>query len=140
MDNRDIIKEYKEQSSVETSFRVLKDPYFIDELFVKTPQRLEALSYVMLIALMILTLLERNVREALKTEKERAVVSGKRKTFTPTGISIIEALEQIQILFYNDEEKGTWQRYCNLTDNQKRLIYLAGFNADIYTEGFKKIA
>ena len=140
MDNRDIIKEYKEQSSVETSFRVLKDPYFIDELFVKTPQGLEALSYVMLIALMILTLLERNVRGALKTEKERAVVSGKRKTFTPTGISIIEALEQIQILFYNDEEKRTWQGYCNLTDNQKRLIHLAGFSTDIYTEGFKKIA
>ncbi len=56
MNNKAIIKEYKEQSSVETTFRVLKDPYFIDELFVKTPQRLEALSYVILIALMILIL------------------------------------------------------------------------------------
>ena len=140
MNNRAIIKEYKEQSSVETTFRVLKDPYFIDELFVKTPQRLEALSYVILIALMILTLLERNVREALKTEEERAVVSGNRKTFTPTGISIIEALEQIQILFYYNEKAKTWQRYCNLTDNQKRLIYLAGFSTDIYTEGFRNFA
>lgn len=140
MNNRAIIKEYKEQSSVETTFRVLKDPYFIDELFVKTPQRLEALSYVILIALMILTLLERNVREALKTEEERAVVSGNRKTFTPTGISIIEALEQIQILFYYNEKAKTWQRHCNLTDNQKRLIYLAGFSIDIYTEGFKNFA
>lgn len=140
MNNRAIIKEYKEQSSVETTFRVLKDPYFIDELFIKTPQRLEALSYVILIALMILTLLERNVREALKTEEERAVVSGNRKTFTPTGISIIEALEQIQILFYYNEKAKTWQRHCNLTDNQKRLIYLAGFSIDIYTEGFKNFA
>ena|SRR5690554_4223110 len=140
MDDKAIIKEYKEQSSVETTFRVLKDPYFIDELFVKTPQRLEALSYVILIALMVLTLLERNVRESLKTEKERATVSGNRKTFTPTGVSIIEALEQIQVVFLYDEEDGAWQRYCKLTDNQKRLIRLAGFNEDIYTESIAKNA
>jgi len=140
MDNKTILKEYKEQSSVETTFKVLKDPYFIDELFLKTPQRVEALSYVMLIALMVLTLLERTVRENLKTEKERVTVSGNRKTYTPTGVSIIEALEQIQILFFYDGEKGVWQRHCRLDDNQKRLIHLAGFSEDIYTEGFRKNA
>lgn len=76
-------------------------------MFVKTPQRLEALSYVILIVLMILTLLEGNVRKALKTEEEHAVVSGNRKTFTLMGISIIEALEQIQILFYYCEKVQT---------------------------------
>lgn len=35
MDNRSILVEYKEQTSVETSFRVLNDPYFIDELFIR---------------------------------------------------------------------------------------------------------
>ncbi|MBA1334158.1 MAG: hypothetical protein HPY66_1867 [Firmicutes bacterium] len=31
MDNKAILKEYKEQISVETGLRVLKDPYFIDQ-------------------------------------------------------------------------------------------------------------
>lgn len=137
MDNRSILVEYKEQSSVETCFRVLKDPYFIDELFIKKPKRVEALAYVMLIALMVLTLLERTVRENLKSEKEKIVVSGKRKTFTPTGLSIIEAFEyvQVNVVF----ENGKWLRYCNLSANLMRILKLAGFSESIYTEGFKKI-
>ncbi len=62
MDDREILREYKEQVSVEACFRILKDPYFIDELFVKIPERLEALAYVMIISLMVLNLLEHNVR------------------------------------------------------------------------------
>lgn len=35
MNNSEILREYMEQVSVEACFRVLKDPYFIDELFAK---------------------------------------------------------------------------------------------------------
>jgi transposase len=137
MDNRSILVEYKEQTSVETCFRVLKDPYFIDELFLKKPKRVEALAYVMLISLMVLTLLERTVRENLKGEKEKIVVSGKRKTFTPTGLSIIEAFEYVQVnLFF---QNGQWYRQCDLSTNLKRILKLAGFSEDIYIESFKKI-
>lgn len=59
----------------------------------------------MLMALMVLTLLERTVRENLKTEKEKVVVSGKRKTFTPTGLSIIEAFEYVQVNLVYDNGK-----------------------------------
>lgn len=137
MDNRSILLEYKEQTSVETCFRVLKDPYFIDELFIKKPKRVEALAYVMLIALMVLTLLERSVRENLKGETEKIVVSGKRKTLTPTGLSIIEAFEYVQVnLIF---ENGEWHRQCKLSSNLKRILNLAGFSEEIYTESFKKI-
>ena len=139
MNNKTVLKEYKDQSSVETSFRVLKDPYFIDELFVKTPERVEALSYVMLIALMLLTLLERTVRENLKGEKKPAIVSGKRKTFTPTGVSIIETFENVLVMSIYDEEKDVWERHCRLKDNQKRLINLSGFDESIYIEALKKM-
>lgn len=139
MNNKTVLKEYKDQSSVETSFRVLKDPYFIDELFVKTPERVEALSYVMLIAFMLLTLLERTVRENLKGEKKPAIVSGKRKTFTPTGVSIIETFENVLVMSIYDEEKDVWERHCRLKDNQKRLINLSGFDESIYIEALKKM-
>jgi transposase len=139
MDSKAILKEYKDQASVETSFRVLKDPYFIDQLFIKTPYRVEAMAYVMLMALMVLTLLERTIRQNLKSEQERIIVSGNRKTFTPTGLAIIETLEQIQVILIYNREKGKWERHCRLDDNLKRLIRLAGFDESIYTEGFKKI-
>ena len=58
----------QEQISVEGCFRVLKDPYFIDELFVKIPERVEALGYVMIMSLMLVNLLERNVRKGLEED------------------------------------------------------------------------
>lgn len=135
MTEKDILKEYKEQSSVETCFRVLKDPDFIDELYVKTPHRVEALAYVMLMALMVLTLLERNVRENMKDETDRITVSGNRKTHKPTGVSIVEALEKVQVKLVYDAQSGKCKRYCKLDDNLKRLIRLAGFDETIYTGG-----
>ncbi len=85
MTDAKILSEYKEQTSVETSFKVLKDPCFIDELFYKKPHRVESLAYIMIISLMLPTLLERTVRKSLKEEKERVMVSGKRRTLTPTA-------------------------------------------------------
>ena len=138
MDGKSILTEYKQQSSVETSFRVLKDPYFIDELFIKKPHRVEALAYVMLLALMILTLFERTVRENLKNETERIVIAGGVKTFTPTGASLIETLDQIQVILIYKE--GKWQRHCELKENEKRILMLVGFDESIYTQGFQKNA
>lgn len=137
MTDAQILSEYKEQTSVETSFKVLKDPCFIDELFYKKPHRVESLAYIMIIALMLLTLLERTVRESLKEETERVMVSGKRRTLTPTGWSIIEAFENVQVIMIN--ENGNWVRHCQLDENLKRLIVLAGFTPDIYIYGYKKV-
>ena len=65
---------------MEACFRVLKEPYFIDELFVKIPQRLEALAYVMIISLMVLNLLERNIRTSFKEDGGYIRIVGKIKT------------------------------------------------------------
>jgi transposase len=129
----DVLKEYKGQTSVETCFNFLKDPAFIDELFVKFPERLEALAYLMLIALMILTLLERNVRINLKDEIEPIVTTGKVRTFKPTGKSIIETLSQIQVILIFNEQSNSYDRYCEMNENLQRLLYLAGFEQGIYT-------
>ena len=133
MANSGVLNEYKGQTSVETCFNFLKDPSFIDELFVKFPERVEALAYLMLIALMILTLLERNVRKNLKNETERIMTAGRIRTFKPTGKSVIETLDQIQVIMIFNEQKNCWDRYCEIDENLNRLLQLAGFEQDIYT-------
>ncbi|NSW92747.1 MAG: IS1634 family transposase [Firmicutes bacterium] len=109
MDDTDILREYKEQVSVEACFKVLKAPYFIDELFVKSPKRLEALGYVMIISLMILNLLERNVRASLKKEGGRIQIAGKVKTDRPTGNAIVEALDQISVVLVYQPKTHDWR-------------------------------
>ena len=65
-----IVKEYKGQSSVETSFKILNNPMFVGPIYLKKSGRVEALAYVLLIALLIFGILERRVREAMKHESE----------------------------------------------------------------------
>ncbi|MBA1334159.1 MAG: hypothetical protein HPY66_1868 [Firmicutes bacterium] len=74
---------------------------------------------VILMELMILTLLKRTVRENLKNEQERIIVSGNRKAFTPTGLAIIETLEQIQVILIYSKEREKWERHYRLDNNLK---------------------
>ncbi len=137
MINIQVLKEYKGQSSVETSFNFLKDPSFMDELFVKYPERLEALAYLMIVALMIMTLLEKTVRENLRDEPERIMTAGNVRTYTPTGKALIETLDQIQVIkIYNEQDK-CWERYCEIEKNLKRILQLSGFQEEIYTNPHK---
>lgn len=53
---REVLEEYKEQISVESTFRILKDPHYVDEIFLKKPERIEAFGYVMVISVMLLNL------------------------------------------------------------------------------------
>lgn len=80
-----VLKEYKAQNNVETSFKFLKDPLFVGPIYLKKPSRVEALAYVLLIALLIFGILERRVREAMKHETEPLIIPGKVKTFKPKG-------------------------------------------------------
>ena len=130
----DTFREYKEQISVENCFQVLKDPDFIDELFLKTPQRLEALGYVMLMALMILSILERNVRVALRGTKERVKIFNQLYRNQPTGRNIIGSFEGLHMTMVLDPKTKQWQRFCTIDKFLLRLLELAGFDADIYTK------
>lgn len=133
----DILKEYKGQTNVETNFKILKDPYFIDEIYLKTPSRIEALSYVLLLSLMVYTLIEREVRNSLKKEKVPLIIPGKVKSLTPTGQNILELLENVvvSIIIFDN---GSMERVLGnkLNDNIQRLLKLAGFNQDIYSSEY----
>lgn len=55
---------------MEVRFRYLKDPAFVDGFFVKDTGRLEALAYLMLVALLVYALIERIVRLGLNEHGE----------------------------------------------------------------------
>lgn len=53
MDAAAILETYKGQIRVECNFSILKDPYFVDEIYLKKPHRVEVLGYLFLIALLV---------------------------------------------------------------------------------------
>lgn len=59
---------------MEKKFQQLKSPHFVNSLYLKKPERIEALVYIILIAMMVLSVVERVVRREMETEN--AVVIG----------------------------------------------------------------
>jgi transposase len=60
----------KNQSKVEKGFRFIKDKSFrVSEVYLKKPQRIEALSMVMVLTLMVYSVAEWKLRERLKINR-----------------------------------------------------------------------
>jgi transposase len=87
-----VLREYKEQSTVEMRFKFLKDPQFVDALFLKTPSRIEALGYVLLMALFIYMTFEKRLRLALADKKIRLQPVPGRYTDRPTARVVLQML------------------------------------------------
>ena len=66
----ELLASYKQQQRVERGFRFLKSPDFLTSaLFLKKPERIEALLMVMTCSLMIYAALEHRIREGLKIKQ-----------------------------------------------------------------------
>jgi len=66
----EMIYEYKAQQSCERGFGFLKDPlFFTDSVFLKSPERIEALAMVMGLCLLVYTLAQRQLRASLSAAK-----------------------------------------------------------------------
>jgi transposase len=56
---------YKQQQGIERGFRFLKDPlFFASSLFLKTPERIMALAFIMALCLLVYNLGQRQLRLA----------------------------------------------------------------------------
>ena len=94
-----LLREYKGQTSVEQRFPFLKAPTFVDAIFLKKPERLQALGYVMLLALLLFSVVERRVRAhpaPLPTSKRGSLAP-------PTGCEILKHCRGIQV-FWQDRD------------------------------------
>lgn len=83
---RELLTIYKDQHTVENNFAFLKDPVFVNALFLKTARRIEALGLVLILALMIWRLMERTMRANLAATKSKVTGWEKRQTSRPTSL------------------------------------------------------
>ena len=128
-----ILKEYKEQTVVENRFKFVKHPLYVGPLYVQKKERLEALCYVILMALVVYIILQRRVRLALKKETEPLLLPGKKKSFEPTGNMILELFRPVKILYLIED--GVIKRYLPEQYNRlHRALQLIGFGMNIFVE------
>jgi len=126
LDPNTILSYYKGQQAVERGFRFLKDKSFrVAEVYLKKPQRIEALAMIMVLTLMIYSIAECMLRKRMRETGETIPNQLKKPTKKPT-------LKWIVFLFMGVTEVTVWtngemhQKIANLNDNLVKIIRLFG--------------
>lgn len=123
-----MLENYKDQGvSVERGFRFLKDPlFFAHSLFLKKPERLMALLMIMGLSLLIYSLAERKLRQALQ-EMNLSIPSQTRKpTQRPTMRWVFLLFEGLDILLVKQNDEIVLRQLLNLRPAQEQVIELLG--------------
>jgi transposase len=127
-DARELLLEYKQQGSIERRFAFMKDPEVVDSFFVKKPERVEALGYVLLMVCLLFSVLERRVR---RTGRPLPTLS-RKDVRNPTGLEILRNLSVLVI------EMDDGQRQLNVNPGFgpvfEAIMDMARVDVRVYTE------
>ena len=128
-DGKEILQAYKDQNGIEHNFSFLKDPVLVNSVFLKRPERIEALGLILVIALLIWRLIELNLRGHI--EKQQATLPGwdNKPTQRPTTFMMTTKFENIRII------KVRHQRTLNgrLSEVQEKYLVALGLTSAIFT-------
>lgn len=123
LDMAALLQHYKSQQKVERGFRFLKSPEFLtSSIFLKKPERIEALLMIMTLSLLVYAGLEHKIREQLASGDEFFPSMVKNKTTSkPTARWVFLKFEGIDTL-----ELGEQRFITGTQDYQMRLLKLLG--------------
>lgn len=107
-----MLREYKAQQSCERGFGFLKDPlFFADSIFLKSPERIESMGMIMGLCLLVYTLAQRQIRNALKESKSTIKNQLGKATNSPTLRWIFQCFHCIHLMTLNQEEHiSNWNK------------------------------
>lgn len=97
MDAAGLLRTYKGQYGVESDFAFLKDPLIVNDIFLKTPSRIDALGMVLIIALMVWRLMERSMRTYVKNTGTLLPGWAGRATDKPTSFMMTTVMAGIMV-------------------------------------------
>lgn len=131
--NRDILEEYKGQTTVETRFRNLKaNPCIVDNIYVKSSRRAETLAYLFLLALIVASYIEIKIRHELKARREQFVVPGNRLTDRPTMTSIFDIMQTVLVMIMRTPQGIERLLPTNTDPRVKQILELTGLDENTY--------
>jgi transposase len=94
----EVLRAYKEQHGVEQNFAFLKDPVIVNSLFLKKPERMEALGFILLLALLLWRLIERTLRLHVETTGSPLPGWDKKATPKPTAFMMLTKFAAVMVL------------------------------------------
>ncbi len=114
----EMLSKYKGQQAVERGFRFLKDPMFLtNSVFLKSPERIEALGLIMGLCLLVYTLGQRQLRQTLQRRQAKIPNQLGRLTDRPTLRWLFQCFQSIHVLVVRQSVE-----ISNLTDERLSLL------------------
>jgi transposase len=95
---RELLQAYKNQHGVEQNFAFLKDPLIVNSLFLKKPERIEALGLILLLALLLWRLMERALRAHVETTGTTLTGWDKKATQKPTAFMMMTKFAAVMVV------------------------------------------
>ena len=119
----EVLQTYKAQQSVERGFRFLKSPDFlVSSLFLKKPERIEALLMVMTLCLLVYAAVEYKVRTRLVEEGEFFPNQLKKPAQNPTSRWIFFCFLGLHVVFMNGKKHSV----TNLKERHRIILHCLG--------------
>jgi len=120
---QELLEQYKSQQRVERGFRFLKSPEFLsDSLFLKKPERIEAMLMIMTLCLMVYASLEYKIRKELKQQDKTFPNQLGKPIKNPTARWIFECFFAIHMLYLNQNQKMV----VGLNEQHRMILELLG--------------
>jgi len=118
-----VLDEYKSQQAVERGFRFLKSPDFlVSSLFLKKPERIEALLMIMTCSLMVYAGIEHLIRKKLKEENAYFPDMKKKPTQRPTAKWVFFCFQGVSVLIIDKKTAVI----TNVIDRQRVILNTLG--------------
>jgi transposase len=132
LDGELMLQHYKGQNAVEKGFRFLKDKSFrVAEVYLKKEERIDALSMIMVLALLIYSIAEWLLRKRLKETGQTVLNQLGKPTEKPTLKWVFQKFRNINEAII--EIKGSiHHEIINIESEQEMIIKLFGANCKKY--------
>lgn len=132
----EVLKAYKNQPYLEKRMHTVKSILNIAPVFLKKPKRIEAMTFLYFIALMIVSLMERNIRKNMIQEKieKLPILPNGMKTGKPTWNNIKYFFNNIYLSIVEEHGRVIQTTLKGVTKLHKTVIKLLGISTAAYAK------
>ncbi len=130
----EVLKTYKKQPFLEKRFYTKKSILQVAPVFLKKPRRIEAMMFLYFIALMVVSLVERNIRRemAIQEIERLPILPSGLNTKTPTWNNIRYFFDHIHLALITKEDTVLQSMVKGVTDLHYQILELLKVPSKVY--------
>ena len=132
----EVLKAYKNQPYLEKRMYTAKSILNIAPVFLKKPKRIEAMTFLYFIALMIVSLMERNIRKNMAEEKveKLQILPSRMNTKRPTWNNLNYFFKNVHLSLIEKNGRTIQTIISGVTSLHETVLQLLGVSVSAYTK------